>query len=113
VDVFVEECVVRRELADNFCHYNPLYDSLDGCNDWAKEVGDDLSPPHSNILERLSQRLLTQTLRVHSSDPRPIQYTLAQVMEQTGIYHRLAKGTVMLPLFSISIARTARRGQNP
>ena len=37
-DSFIEESVVRRELADNFCHYNPLYDVLDGCNDWAKEV---------------------------------------------------------------------------
>ena len=28
VDVFVEEAVVRRELADNFVYYNPHYDSI-------------------------------------------------------------------------------------
>ncbi len=33
---FQEEAVVRRELSDNFCYYNPRYDSLDGCYDWAK-----------------------------------------------------------------------------
>lgn len=30
VDAFVEEAVVRRELADNFCYYNENYDSLQG-----------------------------------------------------------------------------------
>ena len=36
VDAFCEEAIVRRELADNFCHYNNKYDSLDGAHDWAK-----------------------------------------------------------------------------
>jgi len=35
-DSFIEELVVRREVADNFCFYNPKYDSLQGCTDWAK-----------------------------------------------------------------------------
>lgn len=30
VDAFVEEAVIRRELADNFCYYNPKYDKVDG-----------------------------------------------------------------------------------
>jgi deoxyribodipyrimidine photo-lyase len=33
---FLEELIVRRELADNFCFYNPCYDSIDGFPDWAK-----------------------------------------------------------------------------
>ena len=28
---YIEELVVRRELSDNFCHYNKKYDSLEGC----------------------------------------------------------------------------------
>ena len=36
-DSFVEEAVIRKELADNFCYYNPKYDSLDGCYPWAKD----------------------------------------------------------------------------
>lgn len=28
--MFVEEAVVRRELAENFCYYNENYDSVQG-----------------------------------------------------------------------------------
>ena len=51
-DSFVEEAVVRRELADNFCFYNTRYDSLSSLYDWAKE-----------------------TLRLHSSDKRSVVYS--------------------------------------
>jgi len=30
VDAFIEEAVIRRELADNFCFYNNNYDNIDG-----------------------------------------------------------------------------------
>ena len=30
VEAFIEEAVVRRELADNFCYYNKHYDSIEG-----------------------------------------------------------------------------------
>jgi deoxyribodipyrimidine photo-lyase len=33
----LEEAVVRRELSDNFCFYEPLYDKLEACADWAKD----------------------------------------------------------------------------
>jgi deoxyribodipyrimidine photo-lyase len=33
---FLEELIVRRELADNFCLYNPGYDSFSGFQPWAK-----------------------------------------------------------------------------
>ena len=36
-EVFIEEIVVRRELADNFCYYCPNYDSADCAWDWAKK----------------------------------------------------------------------------
>lgn len=35
---FLEELIVRRELSDNFCYFNPKYDSFDGFHDWAKET---------------------------------------------------------------------------
>lgn len=38
VEVFLEELIVRRELADNFCFYNPNYDSFDGFLAWAKKT---------------------------------------------------------------------------
>lgn len=33
---FLEELIVRRELSDNFCLYNPRYDSIDGFPAWAQ-----------------------------------------------------------------------------
>lgn len=35
---FLEEAVVRRELSDNFCFYNPKYDRLEGAAGWAQET---------------------------------------------------------------------------
>jgi len=34
---FLEEQIVRRELSDNFCHYQPNYDSLAGAAAWARD----------------------------------------------------------------------------
>ena len=53
---FLEELVVRRELSDNFCHYNSNYDSFNGFPDWAKE-----------------------TLRIHEKDRREYLYTLKEM----------------------------------
>lgn len=33
---FLEELIVRRELSDNFCYFNPTYDSFEGFQNWAK-----------------------------------------------------------------------------
>ncbi len=51
VDGFLEELVVRRELADNYCFYNPDYDSFKGFPDWSRK-----------------------SLDLHRSDPRPYLY---------------------------------------
>lgn len=51
-EAFIEELVVRRELAENYCFYNPNYDSVDGFPNWAKE-----------------------TLRAHEKDQREWLYT--------------------------------------
>jgi deoxyribodipyrimidine photo-lyase len=51
VDAFLEELVVRRELADNFCLYEPAYDSVAALPDWARK-----------------------TLAVHAADARPYLY---------------------------------------
>lgn len=37
---FLEELVVRRELADNYCFYVPDYDSLSAAYDWARQTLD-------------------------------------------------------------------------
>ncbi|KAH8062876.1 hypothetical protein JL720_13118 [Aureococcus anophagefferens] len=48
---FLEEAVVRRELSDNFVHYEPNYDALDGAAAWARD-----------------------SLELHASDPREFAY---------------------------------------
>ncbi|MEI6533526.1 MAG: deoxyribodipyrimidine photo-lyase [Candidatus Roizmanbacteria bacterium] len=35
-EAYLEELIVRKELADNYCYYNTNYDSYEGLRDWAK-----------------------------------------------------------------------------
>lgn len=35
VDAFMEEAIIRRELSDNFCFYNPNYDNIKGAHEWS------------------------------------------------------------------------------
>jgi deoxyribodipyrimidine photo-lyase len=57
-DAFLEEFIVRRELAVNFVRFNPCYDTLDGCEPWA-----------------------LRTLAGHAGDPRRPGYT-SKALEQ-------------------------------
>ena len=54
-EAFLEELVIRRELADNFCLHTPEYDSVEGFPAWARE-----------------------SLRQHAGDPRPAIYAPEQ-----------------------------------
>lgn len=56
VDAFLEQVVVRRELAINFCLHNPNYASIDAAPDWARK-----------------------TLAAHALDPRPELYSLEEL----------------------------------
>ena len=40
-DAFLEELIIRRELAINYVHYQTDYDSLEGLPDWAKKTLDE------------------------------------------------------------------------
>ncbi len=55
-DAFLEELIVRRELADNYCFYNKNYDKVIGAHAWAQK----------SILE-------------HKNDPREHVYSKAQL----------------------------------
>jgi deoxyribodipyrimidine photo-lyase len=55
-EAYLEELVVRRELAMNFVHYVPKYDSFDAVPAWAQ-----------------------RTLARHGSDPRGTNYSLHQL----------------------------------
>jgi len=56
IDAFIEEMVVRRELAYNMCHYNDKYDTMDCIPNFAKI-----------------------TLELHAEDKRPWDYTYEQL----------------------------------
>jgi deoxyribodipyrimidine photo-lyase len=56
--IYLEELIVRRELAINFAYYNPRYDSLEGCPEWGRK-----------------------TLMKHGSDPREWIYSRQELEE--------------------------------
>ncbi|RJP21244.1 MAG: deoxyribodipyrimidine photo-lyase [Candidatus Abyssobacteria bacterium SURF_5] len=62
---FLEELIVRRELSDNFCFYNPQYDSAEAFPKWAKK-----------------------TLAEHQNDERQYVYSLEQ-LEQARTHDEL------------------------
>ncbi len=39
-EAFLEELIVRKELSDNYCHYQPDYDNTSGFHDWAQKTHD-------------------------------------------------------------------------
>jgi deoxyribodipyrimidine photo-lyase len=53
---FLEELIIRRELADNFCYYEKNYDSVESFPDWAKI-----------------------TLEFHKNDPREYIYDISEL----------------------------------
>ena len=50
---FLEELIIRRELSDNFCYYEPSYDIPEGFPEWAQK-----------------------TLETHRNDPRDYRYSM-------------------------------------
>ncbi|CAG9764033.1 unnamed protein product [Ceutorhynchus assimilis] len=52
VEKYLEELIVRKELAENYCLYNKNYDSIEGAADWAKS---------SLILHKSDKRTYTYT----------------------------------------------------
>jgi len=57
-EAYLEELIVRRELAINFAHYNPTYDSFRAIPDWAK-----------------------RTLKTHQKDKREYVYSQEELEE--------------------------------
>lgn len=60
-DAYLEELIVRRELADNFCFYNPHYDSAEGFPKWAKATLDQHAKDKRDYLYSYTQFEKSQT----------------------------------------------------
>lgn len=58
IDSLIEEMVVRKELADNFCYYNENYDNLDAAPKWARA-----------------------SLDAHQDDPRDYRYSFEELRD--------------------------------
>ncbi len=67
-ECYLEELIVRRELADNFCLYEPSYDTFQGFPDWARKSLDE-----------------------HRDDTREYRYSLEQ-FEQAQTHEMLWNG---------------------
>lgn len=58
---FLEELIVRRELSDNFCYFNPKYDSFEGFPDWAKKTLNEHRKDKREFLYSLEEFELAKT----------------------------------------------------
>ena len=58
IDSLIEEMIVRKELADNYCYYQPNYDSIEAAPKWARD-----------------------SLDAHRDDPREYVYTYEQLRD--------------------------------
>lgn len=60
-EAFLEELVVRRELADNFCYFNTKYDSFEGFKDWGKTTLDEHRNDEREFVYSLEEFELAKT----------------------------------------------------
>lgn len=80
VEAFLEESIVRRELSDNFCYYNPNYDSFSGFPTWAQKT---LNEHRNDRREHIYNRKQFEKARTHDD-----LWNAAQIeMVQTGKMH--------------------------
>ena len=60
-DDFLEELIIRRELADNYCFYNQNYDSFQGLPEWAQKTLDEHRQDQREYLYALKRFESAQT----------------------------------------------------
>lgn len=79
-EAFLEELIVRRELADNFCLYNKNYDNFSGFKPWAQKTLND----HRN-----DKREYTYSLKEfeEAKTHEPLWNAAQNEMRQTGKMH--------------------------
>jgi deoxyribodipyrimidine photo-lyase len=76
---FLEQLIVRRELAVNFVHFNPAYDRLEGCEPWARRT----LATHAG-----DRRLLLSPAQLEAAEtPDPLWNAAQRQMTQSGWMH--------------------------
>jgi deoxyribodipyrimidine photo-lyase len=74
-EAFLEQLIVRRELAENFCYYNPHYDSFKGFPFWAQKT---LFEHQHDVREYLYSRSELEQAQTHDLIWNEAQTTLVQ-----------------------------------
>jgi len=77
---FLEELIVRRELADNYCYYNQHYDDVQGFPPWARRTLDEHMGDRREYLYSLPE---LEKAATHDD----LWNTAQQEMQQTGKMH--------------------------
>lgn len=77
---FLEELIIRRELADNFCWYNPAYDTVDAFPGWARKT---LDKHRADRREHLYDRDAFESAKTHD----PLWNAAQMEMVATGKMH--------------------------
>lgn len=72
---FLEELVVRKELSDNYCLYNPDYDNIDGAHAWARK---EIEAHRGDRRERVWGRAALEAARSHEDLWNAAQLELVQ-----------------------------------
>ena len=76
---FLEQLVIRKELADNYCHHNENYDNIKGVPDWAKKTLDE---------HRKDKRVNYSLKQLEEADTHDDLWNAAQLqMVKTGYMH--------------------------
>lgn len=64
VAAFIEECVIRSELCDNYCYYNDHYDTVSGFPTWSQET---LRKARTDTREYLYSKEEFQSAKTHDN----------------------------------------------
>ncbi|MBN1298152.1 MAG: deoxyribodipyrimidine photolyase, partial [Actinobacteria bacterium] len=79
-ETFLEELIIRRELSDNFCYYNPCYDSFEGFPAWARDSLDHHRPDKRDYIYTLEE---FENAKTHD----PLWNAAQMEMAKTGKMH--------------------------
>ena len=72
---FLEQLIVRRELAENFCFYNKNYDSFEGFHAWAKKT---LNEHRSDKREFLYSKIEFENANTHDDLWNAAQFEMVE-----------------------------------
>jgi deoxyribodipyrimidine photo-lyase len=79
-DSFLEELIVRKDLADNFCYFNQYYDNINGFPNWAQES-------HKIHIKDKREYIYTRHQLEYSQTHDPLWNAAQEEMVKTGKMH--------------------------